>query len=471
MDKPIQSVDDTLCSSVCEHLARRLGLDFSQQRRPDLIRRMTAAVYELGDADVEACFQRLLGDRLSRREMEVVVSHLTVGETYFFRDPDIFAALQQHILPDLIGRRHENMRHIRIWSAGCSSGEEAYSIAMTLSRLLPDPGPRQLSVLATDINSHALTVARDGIYGHWSFRHPLSAWQEQCFIARPDGRRAVLPKFKALVSVAHLNLVEDCYPAIETNTNAMDVIFCRNVLMYFQPDKVQQVVERLAACLVDKGWLILSPVETSLINTPALTLQRLPGVLLYQKVSASSALPSPETAPLVFPPDFVGVADGTGAVASPETLAAPASPEVPVVAPPAALLPDEMAAQARQLANRGLLNESLEWCDRAIAGDKLNPSWSFLRASILLELGETAGAVLALQRTLYLDHDLVMAHFGLANLLLREGKQQQAHKHYRNAMGLLADYAAEQPLPEAEGITAGRLGEIIEASLLHEVIS
>lgn len=124
-----------------------------------------------------------------------------------------------------------------------------------------------------------------------------------------------------------------------------------------------------------------------------------------------------------------------------------------------------MVRQAREQANRGLLTEALASCDSAIAQDKLNPAWAFLRASILLELGYDDDAAAALQRTLYLDHDFVMAHVTLANLLLRRGRHASACKHYRNALELLAQLDAQQVPLEADGMTAGRLREYIAATL------
>jgi chemotaxis protein methyltransferase CheR len=124
-----------------------------------------------------------------------------------------------------------------------------------------------------------------------------------------------------------------------------------------------------------------------------------------------------------------------------------------------------MVRQAREQANRGLLVEALASCDNAIVQDKLNPAWAFLRASILLELGYDDDAAIALQRTLYLDHNFVMAHVTLANLLLRHGRSASACRHYRNALELLAQLDAQEVPLEADGMTAGRLREYIAATL------
>lgn len=468
MDKPIGFSAEVIRDAVCELLSTRLGLHFPPERWTDLVRRIAAAAPELGYGNTEACLQGLIGEPLGRRELEVLASHLTVGETYFFRDPETFAALEQQVLPELIRRRRETMRRIRIWCVGCSSGEEPYSIAMTLAGLLPDLERWNISILATDVNPHALSKARDGLYGNWSFRTPLPLASQRWFLPQAGGRRVVSPRIKSLVSFGYLNLMDACYPAIETNTNAIDMVFCRNVLMYFHPRQAQQVLERLASCLLEGGWLVVSPVENSLVNCPSLTPCRLPGLLLYQKSSTESGQwPMPEyslslPAALTPPVDMALIEPVPAANLESIPVRMPAAQSLPESAPSS---PEILVRQARDLANRGLLAEALACCEGAIALDKLNPAWTFLRASVLLELGNQEAASAALLRCLYLDNAFVMAHFVLANLLLGQGQRKEARRHYRNVLDLLTHCDPEQALTEADGITTGRLREVVAATL------
>lgn len=473
MDKSLGFSAAVIRDAVCELLSTRLGLHFPPERWTDLVRRIAAAAPELGYGSTEACLQGLISEPLGRRELEVLASHLTVGETYFFRDPETFAALEQQVLPELIRRRRETMRRIRIWSVGCSSGEEPYSIAMTLAGLLPDLERWNISIIATDVNPHALARAREGIYGNWSFRNPLPIFAQRHVLPQAGGRRVISPRIKSLVSFAYLNLMDVCYPAIETNTNAMDMVFCRNVLMYFHPQRAQQVLERLAGCLLEGGWLVVSPVENSLVNSPLLTPYRLPELQLHQKSSAESGLrPIPELH-LPFPAATTPPVDLALFEPAPAANLEPVAPLRSASSPLAAqsLLesapssPEILVRQARELANRGLLTEALACCEGAIALDKLNPAWAYLRASVLLELGNPEAASAALLRCLYLDNTFVMAHFVLANLLLGLGQRQEARRHYRNVLDLLTTCDPEQALTEADGITSGRLREVVEATL------
>ncbi|MBS0367630.1 MAG: chemotaxis protein CheR [Proteobacteria bacterium] len=463
MDAPADAFDDPLRSALCEMLSMRLGLHFPPERWPDLLRRLAPAVAELGYRTLQDSLHGLLAKPLGQRELEVLGRHLTVGETYFFRDPEIFAALEQQLLPDLIRHRRDTTRRIRIWSIGCSSGEEAYSIAITVANMLPDLDRWDVSIQATDINLHALTLAREGVYGNWSFRTPLPpAWQ-RWFYAPRAGHRAVAPQIKSLVSFSYLNLMDGHYPAVETNTNAMDLIFCRNVLMYFHPQRVAEALERIGNSLLGGGWLVLSPVESALVTAPPLRPRHLPGVLFYQKAEADGTWPL-AAEPMTHPPHTASSAPAPhhGRTSPPISEPSPPAPSLP---PPAPAPAQTLVRQAREQADRGQLAEALASCDQAIAQDKLNPAWAFLRASILLELGYDDDAAAALQRTLYLDHDFVMAHVTLANLLQRRGRHASACKHYRNALELLAPLDAQQVPLEADGMTAGRLREYIAATL------
>lgn len=466
MDMPADTSDDPIRSALCEMLSMHLGLHFSPERWPDLLRRMAPVATELGYRTLQDGLHGLLAKPLGQREMEVLGRHLTVGETYFFRDPAIFAALEQHLLPDLIRHRRNTTRHLRIWSIGCSSGEEAYSIAIAVANMLPDLAQWNVSIQGTDINLHALARAREGVYGNGSFRTPLPPASQRWFSAPRAGHRAVAPQIKSMVRFSYFNLMDARYPAVEINTNAMDLIFCRNVLMYFHPQRVVESLERIGNSLLDGGWLVLSPVESALVTALPLRPRHLPGVLFYQKAEADGTSPLapgpmphlPQAASSGTDPD-----ERTSRPAPP-----PPAPSPPPLRPPPPPVPDlaqPLVQQAREQANRGLLTEALASCDQAIAQNKLNPAWAFLRASILLELGYDDDAAAALQRTLYLDHDFVMAHVTLANLLLRRGRHASACKHYRNALELLAPLDAQQIPQEADGMTAGRLREYIAATL------
>ena len=160
-----------LLASFGEFIAERMALHFPPSRSGDLETMALSASKEMGYADPEAFMAGLLSSPLSIERMEILACHLTVGESYFWREPQAFEALEGRILPSLIRSREGGERRLRIWCAGCSTGEEAYSIAIALRRAIPAIGDWKVRIIATDINSRALKKARAGIYGEWSFRN------------------------------------------------------------------------------------------------------------------------------------------------------------------------------------------------------------------------------------------------------------------------------------------------------------
>jgi len=446
------TLPDSLLSTLSALLAARIGLHFPKERWGDLERGIAAAAAAFGLPDAASCAQRLLSAPLTHSEIEILASHLTVGETYFFREPRSLDAFEQHILPALLQARANGARRLRIWCAGCCTGEEAYSIAMLLDRLIPEHEAWHVTLLATDINPAFLRKAAEGEYGDWSFRATPDWIRARYFKRKRDGRYVLHPRIRNKVTFSCLNLAEDVYPSLSNNTNAMDVIFCRNVLMYFTAERARAVVEQLYRSLVDGGWLIVSPAETSSVLFSRFTSVAFAGAILYRKPADADALrfECPVPAP----------------AAEPWRPLAPALQEIAAAAAPASLPvaphgPDTPAQAARDCANRGQLDEAAAWCREAIAADKLNPAAYYLLATVQQEQEQNAAAMQSLQRALYLDPDFVLAHFALANLCRSQGRQREAQRHFDNAQTLLRTHQQDEILPESEGLTAGRLGEII----------
>ena len=156
----------------------------------------------------------MLSGTLTRPQLHALASHLTVGETYFFRERKTFDALSNVILPELISRRRGREQRLRLWSAACCTGEEAYSLAILLQQLLPDWKDWNVTILATDINERFLQKAAAGIYGEWSFRDCGPLFKERHFTRAPDGRYQVAAHVRDWVKFAQLNLAEDSFPSL-----------------------------------------------------------------------------------------------------------------------------------------------------------------------------------------------------------------------------------------------------------------
>jgi chemotaxis protein methyltransferase CheR len=454
-----RSLPAALLANVSELVVSAIGLHFPPERFGDLERGLISAAGERG-RDPERYAGELLSASLTRSELELLASHLTIGETYFFREKGSLDIFAQEIVPALLQARDDGDRRIRIWSAGCCSGEEPYSLAMILSDMIPDRAAWDVTILATDINPRFLAKAAAGIYGEWSFRETPVAVRERYFTKR--GRNyEVHPRIRERVKFSSLNLASDAYPSLLNDTDAMDVIFCRNVLMYFPEERVKQVARNFHRSLAPGGWLIVGAAEAS--NgwfSPFAAVQR-SGATLYRKNGApEAAFPSPfpyvETS-FSFPPepaDLVPEAPPPPVVAECETAREEQRESQP-----------DPVAEARRSANEGRLLEAEVWCERAISADRMSPSRHYLFASVQQEMGKRDAAEQSLQRALYLDHDFVLAHFALANLELSRHRGRDARRHFANAEFALRSHAREEVLPESDGLTAGRLAEIITSVL------
>ena len=270
------------------------GLQFSEGRRPELELGVRHAFAASTCTDLDD-YYRLVQDPVQGAvERDQLINAVTVNETHFFRDAAQFDALYQHVLPKLIERKR-TLRTLRIWSAGCASGEEPYSIAMLLRELLPDVDDWSITILGTDINTEALDRARKATFGEWAFREGRAKqWRPRYFRPRPargGNRFELVPEVQKMVHFDKLNLAESRYPAYDTNTTLMDLILCRNVTIYFNETVTLQVADRLYDALVEGGWLVVGHSEPLLYTYRRFQARNFPNTILYQRTGQPTALP------------------------------------------------------------------------------------------------------------------------------------------------------------------------------------
>ncbi|TAL80644.1 MAG: protein-glutamate O-methyltransferase CheR, partial [Bacteroidetes bacterium] len=266
---------------VCELISANLGLHFPVERWAMLGRNLSLAAHEFGFQSTNGFIPWLLTSELNKNQINILASYLTVTETYFWREPQVFTALTDHILPELIRSKKKGDKSIRIWSAGCSTGEEAYSLAITLHKTIPKIKDWNISILATDINPKALEKARAGTYGPWSFRNTPDWIRTGYFHHHEDRKYEIIPEVKKIVTFSCHNLTgDDIFSDIE---NKMDIIFCRNVLMYFTPGWINRISKNLYHSLSEYGWLVVASSELSSQVFPQFTAVNFPGAVLYTK--------------------------------------------------------------------------------------------------------------------------------------------------------------------------------------------
>ena len=373
-----------------------------------------------------------------------------------------------------------------------------------LNRLIPDLDDWCVTLLATDIKPRFLDRAASGIFSEWSFRATPLIMREQYFIKTAEGRFKINPRIRKRVTFSYLNLAEDVYPSLLNNTNAMDIIFCCNVLMYFSPECAQKVFHNLHRCLVEGGWLIVSPIDAPQDLPCEFAREHYPEVIFYRKNSdrrhiteapitgrQTEKLETSYLLPLAGKTDealqWLPTVDSENQPANDITDRETAE-SLPDPLEQALVLYDQgwyaeaaeklllmvkssdnieaMLLLARTLANSGKLTDALAWCEKAIATDKLNPASHYLLAIILQEQGQGAGAVTSLKRALYLDPDFPLAHFALGNLLLQQGNRKKSRKYFENALAIMGKYPQEDCRQELEGMTVGRFREIIQSTVI-----
>lgn len=499
-------IPDNLLSTFSRFIEITMGLSFPKEKWADLERGIRSAASELSIGDAESCIRWLMSSHLSKDQVETLASHLTVGETHFFRDRKCFDILEEHIIPGLVRSRAGKEQNIRIWSAGCATGEEPYSAAILLRRIIPDLKNWNITILATDINPRFLQKAREGVYTDWSFRESPN-WVRENYFTKTTKGFELREEIRNMVTFSYHNIIEDPFPSLTGNTNAMDIIFCRNVLMYFSQEKARETIQHFYRCLADDGHLIVSAVEASQVHFSAFRTINFPGVLLYRKPGRAGEAPlfgMPAQLLPVFQPQQPPLQECRPRAKEKQPLAptlvparpAPAGPPPdpydmamqlyslgryaeaveamnPTATPPESrerggLDAKAMSLMARAHANQGRLSDALSWCRQAVAFDRTRPEFQYLLATILQEVGQTEDAIAALKRTLYLDQNFVPAHFLLGNLTRQQGKFKESKKHFENALSVLKTYRHEDILPESEGMTAGRFNEIIRTTLETE---
>ena len=451
-------ISDSVLMQVSEFVASHLGLHFPRDRWPDLQRAVVGAAQECGGRhELDRYIHELLSPALTQKQLDLLASHLTVGETYFFREKRSLEIFEERILPELVRARQAVGTPIRIWSAGCATGEEPYSVAIILNRLKADLTDWNVEILATDLNTKSLQKASGGTYGDWSFRGTPYWVRHAYFEAGDEGRCTIVPAIKKMVRFAQLNLMDDAYPTLSNSTNGFDVIFCRNVLMYFSPDGMRKVIRQLYRSLATDGWLIVSPTETSHELFSEFATVSFGDATFYRKSATGlptthalplfddgwSVVPLPELTRRAPEPAQVSFDEVTQEAPDSETYSENTSPPFAFYEQALALyeqrryedleqaivtLPSgdgdyalAMLLLARAYANQGKLAAALIWCDKAIAADKMAAPAHYLRATILQEQGRLPDALLALRQAVYAEPQFVVGHFTLGNLALKHG--------------------------------------------------
>jgi len=348
-----------------------------------------------------------------------VIEALVVGETHFFRQAGWFAQLEEHVLKPLIATRlRTGSRRLRLWSAACSTGEEAYTLALIVRNLL-DPNDRwDVRIIGTDINERFLADARRAEYRAWALREIDPAVRARYFRELGTGRFELAPGIRDMVAFRQHDLAEPAALAEE-----MDLVVCRNVLMYLTPERQAAVARRLVATIAPDGWLAVAPAEAAADGFPPLAPFNVPSAIFFRHAVAAPAPPR-AAVPRARRP------------ASPSSTARK-KPRTHAVAPAA-------ADRIRALLDRRELAAARSECETLLAGDSLSYAGNLLLALICDELDDLTAALAAAKHAAYIEPRSAPAHFLCAAALARLGRMTESQRKMEIVVQLL-DAAALPP--------------------------
>jgi chemotaxis protein methyltransferase CheR len=510
-----------------ELILNRSGLYFPEKKKSDLaiglFKALEDAPQTASGIDSYYNFLKEAATPEAQKEMDRLINLLTIGETHFFRDSAQFDALSNHVLPELIARKRTAAGsidpvfspHLRLWSAGCSTGEEPYSLAILLRELIPDIERWQVLILATDINRDSLKRAQGGLYTNWSFREARAKTMRSLYFSREGKRYRLRDKIRRMVTFAHLNLIEDDYPSIRNNTVSMDLIICRNVTIYFAEPTTRQVIQRFYNALVPGGWLVVGHAEPSLTIYRAFQARNYPNTLLYQKTGQPTSWPEDwkklETTPSLkvshpslisktspaapkpilterMPPAIQPKKSKLSSLSQTKTLTSipetkkyqKASDSDPCKVAETLLnegrsvqvidtlesnleeLPTDVQAFARCLlarayANQGQWDKARYWGESALKLDNLLSEAYYILAMVDEHEGEIEQAIDKLKKVIYLDRQKPLPYFNLAMLHKKQRQVPQAQRALNNVIRILSQWAPEKVIPDSGGSTARRL--------------
>ncbi|MCD6505971.1 hypothetical protein J7M22_05020 [Candidatus Poribacteria bacterium] len=355
-------------------------------------------------------------ERIGELDSSRLLDEVLVGESYFFRDQGQFDAFFKEVLPIL--ERSKKDKRLSIWSAGCSTGEEPYSIAMTIDRYGLYQKGWKVSILGTDLSRKAIKRAREGIYTEWSFRNTPGGIIDRYFVQLGENGYRIRDEIKGRVSFGVMNLMDTfAYPT------GLDIIFCRNVLIYLDRDVIGGIINGFHRSLREGGWLFVGPGEFNGVWFRRFKPVFFENALVYRKPFSSrggKVIRLPKRAETT-DPSSVELKDAV------------------------------IALRGNDLARAEMLLR------RYIRQNQMDPYAYYLLGLIFQEKGFNCDAVEMFRRALYLDMDFAAAHFHIANLYRCRGEVKKAMKHLSLAERLLRMRDEDEPVPGEGELRCGEL--------------
>lgn len=447
------------------YINNRTGLYFKDYDLKDIdaivAERMKACSFDT----VLAYYAYLTTSDKREDELRELLNRLTINHTYFFRNEPQFKVLKEKILPEIIERKGQEKPAIRIWSAGCSSGEEPYTIAMIVRDVIPDIENWDIQILATDASMDALAAARKGVYNLNSMRLVDDDHKARYFTetsrTKFDAKYAIHSDIKKMVSFNFFNLMDEDYP------KQFDVIFCRNVTIYFELETTIRVMNKFAESLDDNGYLFIGYSETLQFISEKYRMISWEDAIFYTKskseiAPARFAPPRPKPIELKVDAILEEISKAEFEAEAKEGLESRKRSqeyEEKIVQAMKAILyknydaaislsreareievkaPEPYFIAAQVYTNQGRFKDAKEDLANALKLDAMYVPAHYLLGSIHTEEGDLESAEASYRKTLYLDKEFSLAHFGLANIYRDKGMINEALREYRNTLNILS---------------------------------
>ena len=424
MSDPIPSLSEIAWAGFFSRVEALTGLHFTPSRASSA---KLAIMRQFPALDSQALHQ--LTDELSENKaiMGAVTSALTVGETYFFRDPQHFELIRTTILPELL-QHTPPQETLRLWSAGCSSGEEAYSLAFMASNLGLG---EKTKIIASDISNAALEKARAARYRDWSFRSADSRLLRS--VSKPDPEfedTLTLPRWlRKRVCFRNINLSAPDFSPFRSGLFPIHIILCRNVLIYLSPQAIKVASKNLFEALAPGGYLITGPSDPLLPLTPDVSQTLLNGVRVYQKARQTQTRGISSSRP--------------GLPAPPKALPRPTPASAASLSPSPASSQERELTVLRELARKDI-DLALSRLRSILEQSPNSAKFHYLLGVLLTHQGDYQSALDSIRRALYLDPNLLTAYHVLATLLFRQGNLRGAVRNLKNIIEQADDTAAEK---------------------------
>jgi chemotaxis protein methyltransferase CheR len=484
---------------LSELVRTKTGLHYPARKHTELMRAVRNAAAELGFAGADDCLEEMLCSACSRSRLDHLIRHLTVGETYFFRNKPVFQAFRDQLVGERMLPSLQPGKRPTVWSAGCCTGEEPYSLAMALE---DSPYRKRIDIVGSDINETFLKRAAGGIYSGWSLRETPDDIRNRYFTPLQGSLFQLSERIRSRVEFFIHNLADpasSCPGGLREGL--ADAIFCRNVLMYFAPEVRERAVNQMVLALTENGWLCLGASETFMVRHPRLRPVRFAGTTFLRKDrTATPATPagSRTSRPGRTPARgsgraFAGSAAGWNRPAGERVWGSEPGEGEPqprsalyrkalelyergqgeqarrLLLETTELIDDSLlgadcaALLARCLADLGRPGEAEGWCRKAIRGQRLNPGFYYLLGTILQDLERPAEAKDAYRHVLYLDPGCFMAYFMTATICRQENDPVAAGKCLLKLENLLLAESGDAAIPLSGGMNAAGLLETVRA--------